>query len=228
MNTLSVKKIALSNTEKNKEKIQHLFLIQEKILEILNSSEKEIKTTLEAKILILSKAKSAIPFFHGTEIDQINSFISLWIKSKNIEKRITFENGCSLKTDCTSVWLPELKTLDIKNPEEVKSIKNKFGRYLGSFDLICSDEGSFFVEIPFFEKNKANHPKSTVTKEKNFKNLGEFGSGLKFNAINELFKKIKLAQIESDKIAMSYTKTSFDFISGREVQGGLPSLGKRR
>lgn len=223
---VSIERVLLLKNKQNTDKIYPIFELPRTLTKILNSSEQKITNTIEAKIFLLTKIKEVISIKNGQDkerfIELINNYVSSWIASREIN-RISFHNGCSIKKDCSSIWLPQLNNLEVANPDQLKkNWENNWFRYADNFDLIDSPDG-FFVEIPFFPKKSFKTP-IEKNKKPSLKSNG-FGEGAR---VSEFLRAISSFQKEIDRIASFYTKMNFDDISGWKVQGGLPSLGKRR
>lgn len=225
---IHVERVPLSKDSKTTSKLDSFFMLPKTLANILESSENELTNLSSAKLFLLSKLNELLPALtvrdREQSIDAINNFVSLWLSSHQAATRLSFEVGCSIKLDCSFVWLPELQNIGLANPAAfLQKWRSNWTRYLNNFDLISSQEG-YFVEIQFVQKNTPDNANKPITKKTNSSGT-KFGGGVR---ANELFRALKLCRIELDKIGRAYVKPDFGALNGRPIQGGLPSLGRRR
>ncbi|HEY9268201.1 MAG TPA: hypothetical protein VIO39_01960 [Methylotenera sp.] len=227
----NIERIALAKDPRTSAKIDSYFSLPRTLVDILQSSPTEINDLFSAKIYLLknlSKIKSSIEFNQNIEsvYSAIEQFITYWLSSKKNITRLSFEDNCTIKADATQVWLPEIGTLNVLNPEDLKHRRvTHWKGYLKKFDLVCVSKG-YFIEIPYFPspKSKFSIINSPNTNHQQNHEVSNFGMGL--HAIN-LFRALKQHDIDTRKFAAGFKKTNYSELNGFAVQGGLPSLGKK-
>jgi len=228
LETIHIEQVALSSDRKTRDKLVSLFLLPKILAGILETSGNELTDIFSAKLFLLSRLNELLPALMARDrnksIEVINNFVALWLSSRQAASRLSFEDGCTINRDCTFIWLPEIKALNLANPGTLqKKWHSNWGNYLPKFDLVDSPDG-FFVEIPFSVKSVAKkNNKLEVRKPK--PQATKFGSGV---SVKEFFNALKMHRMELDRVARAYVKPDFGALSGHQVQGGLPSLGKRR
>ncbi|MRN36959.1 hypothetical protein CRG49_011595 [Neisseria sp. N95_16] len=215
--------IKLKSHITNNEKLNMLFKIPEILDKILQDNKQKIKSIQDAKLLILTKLKELEILNIDKEILVlwINHYVRVWIRSKKIPKRISFSENCSIKKDCSSIYLNNFGLFEVENKDLLKfRVEHKWFFYMKNFDLIKSGT-DFFVEVPYKAKNSSNE---------DIHNSDEFGQGMSMPSTRKLFDEY-LAFI--DKVNKAYYTPSLEKLemqskTGWAVSGGLPSLGKRR
>ena len=233
-----IERILLSTDAKTQNRLTSLFLLPNTLSSILNTAPKTLETVGAVKLFLLtrwSELSSAINFRDKEKaLAALELFINVWIKSKQPVSRLSFQNNCTIKEDCTAIWVPEVNNLLVANVKKLTSIKNEWLNYSKNFDVIETNEG-FVAEIEFFRYNSIPstfEPKSKSVVKQLSKpasdytgNNSAFGYGV---AAEKLFQAIEMHLQENDRVARAFAKPDFSALNGRQVQGGLPSLGKRR
>lgn len=238
MENYLIERIALANDHRTQSKLKSIFLLQKTLAVVLESSPIEITDVLKAKLYLLSRWNEVAHAMIGDKNQSmmaLNKFVALWIVSRQVISRISFKGKCSIKGDCTTVWLPTIKELSVAKSDLLKNSRNSYLRYLEDFDLVETDEG-FFVEIPFIPKKiqeaKIGFQLEKIKQKKAQKkeNSTSFGAGI--SAADWLSEFERALERRDNETARSYTKSRSlnDLNSGylKKVQGGLPSLGKNR
>ena len=154
------------------------------LAKVLESSPVEITDISKAKFYLLSKWQDIAPAMTGDKnqsLTALNKFVASWLISRQVVSRISFNSGCSIKEDCTTVWLPTVKELSVAKSDLLKNSRNNYLRYLENFDLVEATDG-FFVEIPFEPKKtqivKTAVPLGHSKQKKESKNTSSFGTGI--------------------------------------------------
>lgn len=192
---------------------------------ILNSSKLEFKNIEDAKLYLLTKLKYLISISSEMDkeffIDQINNYLKFWIKSKRVPNRFSFKNECSIKRDGRAVWIGMLGYFSVNNPEKLKeNLENNWKFYKKKFDLI-KKKNRYYINVQFEPKFSS---KSKSNRD------SDFGKGIE---TSNFLDKLDLYIQFSERVAASFVTPSISQLESRGkraycVQGGLPSLGKKR
>ncbi len=239
MDKYLIERIALANDNRTRSKLESIFLLPKVLAKVLESSPVEITDISKAKFYLLSKWQDIAPAMTGDKnqsLTALNKFVASWLISRQVVSRISFNSGCSIKEDCTTVWLPTVKELSVAKSDLLKNSRNNYLRYLENFDLVEATDG-FFVEIPFEPKKtqivKTDVPLGHSKQKKESKNTSSFGTGI--SASDWLDELERALEQRDNETARAYRTSSFHntFISCNngyvmKVQGGLPSLGKNK
>ena len=239
MDKYLIERIALANDNRTRSKLESIFLLPKVLAKVLESSPVEITDISKAKFYLLSKWQDIAPAMTGDKnqsLTALNKFVASWLISRQVVSRISFNSGCSIKEDCTTVWLPTVKELSVAKSDLLKNSRNNYLRYLENFDLVEATDG-FFVEIPFEPKKtqivKTAVPLGHSKQKKESKNTSSFGTGI--SASDWLDELERALEQRDNETARAYRTSSFHntFISCNngyvmKVQGGLPSLGKNK
>lgn len=230
---IRVERIQLSAENKTHNKLESFFLLPKMLAKVLESSTVELSNVQSAKLFLLTRLKDIAPAILSRDKEQaiaaLDKFVALWLESHCVASRLSFDRGCSIEQNCKIIWLPEIHGVAIASPKALRNQRDGWD-YLDNFDLVETSDG-FFVEVPFirrrgradvFAENKRPHISTRKTPDSN---ISSFGNGI---YARELFKALSTYSRELDKIAHSYTKADFGALEGYQVQGGLPSLGKKR
>ncbi|MFC3146453.1 hypothetical protein [Piscinibacterium candidicorallinum] len=222
---------ALANSEMNRAKLDPVFALPRAVHRVLKETSTPFQSPLQAKLLLLARLKELMPLMHQLEADGvigiIDACVQAWFAGTSPLCRLTFSGNCSIKTDCTAVWLPDIKSLAFKDPGFVRSTRDQLrARYVDRFDLIASDDG-YVVQVPFVTAGRADrsHPISAKVPRCADGTPARFGTGMNGVALTRL---LTARRAELDRIAAAFVTPDFDELAGRPVQGGLPSLGTRR
>lgn len=223
---------------KTSEKLKLLFLLPDILNTLLTDSKKNLNSISDAKLYLLTKLQELTAFSLLMDknflVSQIDAFLKYWLKAKRVPNRFSFHSNCSIKKDCSAVFIDQLGLFSIDDANLLKyKIEYKWIKYHKRFDLVRNNRG-FYVEIPYELKIK-NFEDSRVISEKQYNN---FGQGMEIANINiaqekDILKSFNEYLVFLDKVNKAYSKTAFKNLeeTGKtawSVSGGLPSLGKRR
>lgn len=208
------------------------------VAKLLRAEPKPIKWPDEASLFLLKHRLALEPYLftqnRSQAIDLLTSLVLQWSNDPPEEFEIAFSNECSISKD-QQIFLPieRLGLLTISRPEHLQSAR-KGAKYETAFTLLYS-EGRYYVSISL----KRSHPLplSRITHTASHANNQQQRSSSKikrrasfqFSNFLALFNN-RVAQHYANelKISKQLSTVKFDSLSGRAVQGGLPSLGKRR
>ena len=212
--------IKLDSKAKSWGKLTNLFLLPEHICSLLDSANQPLNTVEEAKLFLLTKFKDIISLASQVEreffIAQLTIYLKYWLKYKAVPTRFSFSKDCSLQRNGSSAWIKGLGHLSVEDPVWLShQVCKNWHFYHHAFDIIKINK-VFYVQVkvqPKVASNKAN------------KQHSEFGQGINTSSfLDQLSNYLKFI----DKVSSKFTKTDYARLEGREVLGGLPSLGKRR
>ncbi len=143
-----------------------------------------------------------------------------WSRDLPVEVNLSFSGNCSI-SDNGFFWFPiqGLALLSPKNINQLRDITNGY-LYTKNFAILKS-RGNYFATIQtIVVVDKASGAENTSKKSK---------ANLSYEDYIAAFDIVANKNIQDGlKLSRGYAKPDFNAIEGREVQGGLPSLGKRR
>jgi hypothetical protein len=213
--------IKLDSKAKSWGKLTNLFLLPEHICDLLDSANQPLNTVEEAKLFLLTKFKDIISLASQIEreffIAQLTIYLKFWLKNKEVPARFSFFENCSLQRNGSSVWIKGLGHLSVENPVWLShQICRGWHSYLYAFDIVKINK-AFYVQIKVHSKDASTNGTGS--------HHSEFGQGINTSSfLDQLDNYLKFI----DKVSSKFTKTDYFRLEGREVLGGLPSLGKRR
>jgi hypothetical protein len=216
--SIKIEKFLLSENDTDTVfKLSKCFILPKILSNILDSSPNKLQTKLDAKFFLLTKIREIKHLINFQDPEVINDFISLWFeKNTSVLNRLSFEGGCTINKNFEKVYIPEIGSLKIAQPEKLKTLSKSWRHYIQNFDIQNSDN-KYYVYISYiptiFENNK-------ISTSHTF-----FGKGIR---AKEFFKACDWAFQEQEKINQAMKITNFKDLSGWGLQGGAPTLGKRR
>ena len=205
--------------------------------ELLSRSTVKPKTSEDAALFLLQHHKELQPFLYAAQ-DRTNSVELLkrlvldWAVSVPELIELEFPGDCSISAANQVFFpIPQLGTLQVK--DESGLVGHRKGRcYSPSFVLIHSPRG-YVVEIEFNSQGRreplshSNQPAKQLAKTSP-KRLREVATRLSFDQYLMMFDSAVKAQLMQElRFSRRFVSTDYDALQGREVLGGLPSLGKR-
>jgi hypothetical protein len=215
---------------------------------LLKAAQKP-KTPQEASMFLLQHRKELQPYldsgYRGESVDLLKKLIIQWASHIPSLIELQFSGDCSL-SDTNQVFLPipRLGTVAVHN--EIRLIEARHraqSRYKPAFALVHSTLG-YLIEIVFLcrdsrppsqlparESEKAVQVPSRDAEKPTPKKASrtEPASGrLDVGKFVTLFGALDQRRADETRIARQFVRPDFGALEGRAVQGGLPSLGKRR
>lgn len=212
-----IEKIPLSRSDaKTVNKLEKYFTLPRLLINLLESSPNTLTSELDAKLFLLTKIKEIKHLINFRDPEILNGFIALWLKKNPVTDRLSFAGGCSIQNDSLAIFTPEIGSLAIADPNKLQTKRKDWKMWLPNFDIVRND-GRFHVEIPYIQ---SPHKLQNLATSDPFFGLGA-------GAI-ELFKAFDWALQQQEKINKALVITDSSRLEGRSLQGGAPSLGKRR
>ncbi len=214
---------------KQKDTISGIFSAPEFLLDLIKSEKPNIRSKMEASIFLLKNKKKVDLYIsqnnREASIDLLTELLIEWSKSPPESVSIDFTENCSISKN-NEFFVSYLGFLLPKKTQSVSDALS-LGKYRKEFCLVKKKD-LYFLEVDF-DNSVKNVRKVEVapktTKNPSNKNKGSIG----INVYVEMFDKAVEKYLKAElKIAQQYTKTNFDELKGWHVQGGLPSLGKKR
>jgi hypothetical protein len=215
---------------------------------LLKAAQKP-KTPQEASMFLLQHRKELQPYlnsgYRDESIDLLKKLIIQWASSIPSLIELQFSGDCSL-SDANQVFLPipRLGTVAVHN--EIRLIEARHraqSRYKPTFALVHSTLG-YLIEIVFLcrdsrphsqlraretEKPVQLHSREAEQSPRKKASRTEPASGrLDVRRFVTLFGALDQRRANEARIAQEFVRRDFGALEGRAVQGGLPSLGKRR
>lgn len=206
--------------------------------QLLSKAPVKPKTSEDAALFLLQHHKELQPFLYAAQdrtksVELLKHLILDWSVSVPELIEVEFPEDCSISAS-NQIFLPipRLRTLSVKDEDELAGYRR--GRqYSPSFVLIHSPWG-YIVEIEFKSHgrreldNSTRRPTKHVAKP-SLKHQREVSTRLKFDHFLMMFDSALNAQLMQElRVSRRFVTPDFDALQGREILGGLPSLGKRR
>lgn len=202
---------------------------------LLSAAAVKPRSAEEAAMFLLMHHKELQPCLYATEnrersVDLLKRLIVDWASNIPELIELEFPGDCSISaTHQVFLPIPRLGTLPVKDEAElVEHLRGR--RYSRSFVLIHSPWG-YLSEISFTGR-PANH----TTKAPRTLRVGHSKPGavrqvgrIKFDHYLMMFDSEINARLMNElRVSKRFATPDFSALEGREVLGGLPSLGKRR
>lgn len=202
---------------------------------LLSAAAVKPRSAEEAALFLLMHHKELQPCLYATEnrersVDLLKRLIVDWALNIPELIELEFPGDCSISaTHQVFLPIPRLGTLPVK--DEAELVEHMRGRrYSRSFVLIHSAWG-YISEISF-----TGRPANLTTKTPRAPRVGHIKAGdvsqvgrIKFDHYLMMFDSEINARLMNElRVAKRFATPDFSALEGREVLGGLPSLGKRR
>lgn len=202
---------------------------------LLSAAAVKPRSAEEAALFLLKHHKELQPCLYATEnrersVDLLKRLIVDWALNIPELIELEFPGDCSISaTHQVFLPIPRLGTLPVK--DEAELVEHMRGRrYSRSFVLIHSPWG-YISEISF-----TGRPANLTTKAPRAPRVGHIKTGdlgqvgrIKFDHYLMMFDSEINARLMNElRVAKRFATPDFSALEGREVLGGLPSLGKRR
>ncbi|WJN75569.1 hypothetical protein [Burkholderia anthina] len=215
---------------------------------LLLKTDQKPKTPKEASMFLLEHREKLQPYldsrYRDESVDLLKKLVIQWASSVPSLIELQFSGDCSL-SDTNQIFLPipRLGTVPVYN--EIRLIEARLrarSRYKPAFTLVrstlgylieivflCSDNrslGQLLTREPEERGRQRSHDKASPRKEQS---RTEPPSGrLEVGRFVTLFGALDQRRANETRIAQKFVRSDFSTVEGRAVQGGLPSLGKRR
>ena len=232
---------ALSLDKKQASRVSKVFSAPESLLEIIKQQKPSIENKLHASFFLLkNKAfldKYIAPENRESAINLLTSLLIDWSKEAPEFVSIAFAKNCSMSLKNNRFYVSYLGELTSTEPTAIAKAL-ALGRYQNNF-FVSKKDGSFFLDIdfelhepkekenPILKSNKPALPIAPCSKNQN--KTRKKPVAISADTIIKAFDR-KLDQYLKDewKLALGYKRANFDDLKGWHVQGGAPSLGKKR
>lgn len=215
-------KIELVNSPK-----KHLLKILdniEKIVNILESSSGSFLSELDVKLFLLENKNKIYEVLNGVRIDSIIDPLAKILKEKSKNIQIKIDN-CSISKD-RRIYLDTVGLVNVCDVQGfAKKLElNKAAIWERTF-YVRKERGKYYVSIkfsqPLEEKIKSRQRKKINKKKTKKQHPGQLSHS------SVVFLKT-LKALANQENTGNYRSTDFSRLSGHQVSGGLPSLGRNR
>lgn len=216
---------------------------------LLTKADLKPKTPQEASMFLLEHRKELLPYldsgYRDDSVDLLKKLILQWASRIPPLIELQFSSDCSL-SDTNQVFLPipRLGTVAVHNEIRLSEARHRAqSRYKPAFALVHSALG-YLIEIVFLSRDSRSASQSPARESEKPVQLrsreaeklaGKTGSPaepasgrLDVGRFVTLFGALDERRANETRIAQQFVRPDFDALEGRAVQGGLPSLGKRR
>lgn len=209
---------------------------------VLNA-ERKPQTPHDASMFLLRHHRELQPYLstgdRNESVDMLKNLIVQWSASVSRLIEIEFPGDCSISAS-NEIFFPVhgLGTIAVQNPGRLADARQG-SRYKQSFAIVRSSLG-YLVEIVFVRRHSIectlverppvaqSKPRDAVRvtpKPKDTPRAKSVEERLMYGDFCKLFSQRRMM---ADHVARSFTKPDFNALEGRQLMGGLPSLGKRR
>ncbi|AFT85064.1 hypothetical protein BUPH_08135 [Paraburkholderia phenoliruptrix BR3459a] len=221
--------------------LDSLFSGPQFLKKLLLSAEEKPRTPHDASMFLLRHHRELQPYlFAGNRsesIDLLKGLIVQWGSRVPKLIELQFSGDCSISASNEIFFpIPRLGKLPIQNPGRLADARQG-SRYNPAFALVHSSLG-YLVEIVFTRPSsigraldvpKAREQKSSKSAPAKVAPARAIDDRLSFDKFVLLFDDAVNQRLLSEiRIAQRYATPDFNALEGRQVLGGLPSLGKRR
>lgn len=230
--------VELSPDKRQRGSLDSLFAGPILVVQLLRAETEPIERQDEASRFLLRNKQALEPYLFTQDrsqaVDLLTSLVLQWSNDPPEEFEILFQGDCSISPD-QRIFLPvaRLGLLSVSGTDHLQNLR-RGTQYEPNFALLCSD-GIYRATIPL---KRSVHlpvrqaaPASTAAENreppKHLKPKRK--ASFQFSNFLALFNN-RVAQHYAQELRVSKQLSTVQFgsLSGKPVQGGLPSLGKRR
>jgi hypothetical protein len=200
---------------------------------LLQNAAQKPRTSLDASLFLLHHHGELEPYLYSgnraESVDLLKNLVVQW--GSRIPERIElqFSGDCSVSAS-NQVFLPipRLGMVAVQNISRLIDARSG-ARYRPTFAVVHSSLG-YLVEIVFVRSAAAvPHAHDTAKAPKVVPGTQSVSARFGFSSFLTLFdNRVNQGLMEELRISRRFAKPDFGALEGREVTGGLPSLGKRR
>lgn len=233
----SILRCELSPSPTQKAILDSLFAGPLLLKELLLKSDRRPRGPQDASLFLLQHYRELQPYLsvngRSKSVELLKQLILQWATRIPKLIELQFSGDCSISAlDQVFLPIPRLGTVTVRNEIEL-SEKRQGMRYRPTFALIHSTHG-YLVEIVFIPRcnrtpfarpaRKAGKPCPGGPQRR-----PRATDRIPFDQFVLLFDDHLNQRLMNDiRIARNFVSPDFDALEGKEVLGGLPSLGKRR
>ncbi|MDN7671031.1 hypothetical protein QMA69_13020 [Burkholderia pseudomallei] len=194
------------------------------------------QTPHEASMFLLENHKELQPYLiagnRSESVDLLKNLILQWASRIPTLIELQFTGDCSV-TPSNQVFLPipQLGAVPVQNESRLIEARYR-SHYKPTFALVHSTLG-YLIEIVFVRREilplaapGVREPEKPTTKKAS--RTEPASARLDVGRFVTLFGALDRARANETRVARNFVKPDFGALEGRAVQGGLPSLGKRR
>lgn len=228
--------------KKQENRVSKIFSAPESLLEIIRQKKPSITNKLQASFFLLeNKAfldKYISPENRESAINLLTSLLIEWAKETPDTVSIHFTKDCSMSLKSNCFYVSHLGNLTPTEPSAITKAL-ALGRYKNSFS-VTKKHGAFFLEVDFdlyekkeksiTENKKPSFPPPQISQPSKSQNKPHHKKGrISADTVMAAFNRKIDQQLKNEwLLAQGYSRASFDKLNGWHVQGGAPSLGKKR
>ena len=184
-------------------------------------------------MFLLRNRQALEPFLFSHDrdagVDLLKSLVIQWSSNPPEVFELSFEADCSL-SEAQQVFLPlpRLGLLEVADAKRLAQIRVG-SRYVPGFGL-HREKHHFAVNLVFWRHRDKKAPqKSPVQVGANKKAKTNQPATFSLGAFLSMFdNRVNQHLMHELRLSRRFSTTKFHALQGRPVQGGLPSLGKRR
>ncbi|MEX3950650.1 hypothetical protein AB4Y40_23175 [Paraburkholderia sp. EG287B] len=215
---------------------------------LLKNSAHKPHTPHEASLFLLQHRKELEPYLftrnRSDSVDLLKRLISQWASRIPTVIELQFSSDCFLSpSNQISLPIPRLSAVAVHNETRLIEARHRAQScYKPAFALVHSTLG-YLIEIVFqsrgsrppdypaleVEKTRLPVPREVEKPPRKKANRAEPASErLDVENFVALFGALDQRRANETRIAQEFVKPDFGALEGKAMQGGLPSLGKRR
>ncbi|WP_240057518.1 hypothetical protein [Paraburkholderia azotifigens] len=228
----------LKPTPAQKSLLDTLFSGPTLLRSLLLKAERKPQSRHDASMFLLQHHKELQPYLvaghRGDAVDLLKSLVIQWASRIPERIELKFSGDCAL-SDSNKVILPipRLGAVTVRNESRLIEARHH-SQYKPAFALAHSTHG-YLIEIIFHRPFtgapapaavRAREPEKRVRREPPHKRPAE--ERLEFGKFVSLFSALDQLRENEARIGRQFVKPDLAALEGRAVQGGLPTLGKRR
>ena len=226
-------RMTLRPSPRQREQLESLFAGPVLIAELLRSVPVSIQSPEDASMFLLRNRQSLEPYLSShdrdTGVDLLKSLVIQWSSSPPEEFELSFEGDCSI-SDAQQVFLPlpRLGLLEVADATSLAQLRVG-NRYVPGFGLHRSRH-QFSVNLVFWRHREKKLPqRASVQSSANKGVRAKHQATLSLANFLAMFDNRLNQQLMHElRVSRQFSTVKFHELEGRPVQGGLPSLGKRR
>jgi hypothetical protein len=234
--------VILAPSLKQRKQLDELFSGPRLIAQLLREEGDPIRWPDEASFFLLKNKAKLEPFLFTQDreeaIDLLKSLVLRWSNTPPSKFGISFDSECSISaTNQVFFPLQHLGALEVKEPERLREHR-RGTRYKEGFSLFYTGS-DFFADISFSHRPEFIETHTNTAERSSIRthtrdvakqtNPIKPAPAFEYRDYLKIFdQRITQQLLHELKISKSLKTVRFNELSGRSVQGGLPSLGRKR
>ena len=232
MTVIERSRIVLRPNSRQRMQLESLFAGPVLVAQLLRAGAVSIQSPQDASMFLLRNRNALEPYLWSNDreasVEHLKSLVIQWSSRPPEDLELSFESDCSISVE-QQVFLPipRLGLLEVANASHLAQLRIG-SRYVPGFGLFRSQQ-HFSVNLVFWR----HHPRKAQTPVKGAQNKQVQQrvehAVLSVAAFLTMFdNRVNQQLMHELRVSQQHSTTKFHELEGRPVQGGLPSLGKRR